>query len=211
MRGFLLFALLRISSPAVAAPADPIPVIFVGGYRATAAQMRCWEAGASKAATPGVFQFRGIPYPANAGSSAEEAVAGAAATIKEILREINAHPGRRYIIAGHSSGAAIANNIAVRASHPSRIRQGILDGFVSPRVENSTCWGAIGADGKTSRNYTAEVTCGAGFRVYQDQHCGADSAWCLHFSLVNKSAPANLADYAVHGYDGCDSNLDWLN
>ena len=193
------------------AAAASTKVFFVGGYRASPAQMRCWEEGARKN-SPGEYEFVGIPYPSGVGASFEEAVAGASTTIQKIVAEINANPNQSYLIAGHSSGAAISNTIAARATNPARIRLVDLDGFVPPaslraRVP-TTCWAA--RNGKLlSRNYDAMGICGPGTRVYGDRHC--NTAWCLHFSLVIRSTPADLGtDFVSRGYLGCNTNLDWL-
>ena len=193
-----------------AAGAEPTKVFYVGGFRASAAQMRCWESGARKN-SPGDYEFEGVPYPVGAGAGFGDAVSGASAEIRRIVSEINSNPQRRYVVAGHSSGAAISNTIATQVNDKSRIKQVILDGFTTPRINGDvTCWGARGQDGKPSRNLGAMSACGAGLRVYPDRHCSSASQWCLHFVLVVKSTPPALSDFINHGYDGCESNLDWL-
>jgi pimeloyl-ACP methyl ester carboxylesterase len=207
----LLVPLILFIVPTLAR-AENTKVFFVGGYASTAAQMRCWEKGAEKN-SPGGYDFEGVAYPRGVGSGFDSAVGGAKADIARIVKEINANPLRHYVVAGHSSGCAIANTIATKVSHPERIKQVVLDGFTSPRIkpaQNVACWGALGKDHKPSRNYGAMGTCGSSRRTYHDTHCSAASQWCLHFSLVMKSTPANLSNFIAHGYDGCDTNLDWL-
>lgn len=203
-----LFKLFIFMSPLVA-HSETTKVFFVGGYASSEEQMRCWESGARKN-SPGDYEFEGVAYPPQASSDFAQAVAGARPDITRIVKEINANPTRRYVVAGHSSGCAIANTIATLVSHPERIKQVVLDGFTTPRIAGAACWGALGEDGKGSRNYSAMATCGAGRHTYNDTHCSASSEWCLHFSLVMKSTPSDLVDFHVHGYDGCDTNLDWL-
>lgn len=211
---------LLLLAPVLAFAGEPTKVFFVGGFRASAAQMRCWEEGARKN-SPGNYEFEGIPYPNGAGSGYDAAVGGAAKQIKRIVAEINAHPEKHYVIAGHSSGAAISNTIAKRAKDPKRLRQIVLDGFTSPRIPNAQCWGSLGngyrskktgrVNQKPSRNFYAMDSCGKkNKRVYRDEHCNPASQWCLHFALVVKSTPPKLKNYRVDGYQGCDTNLDWL-
>jgi pimeloyl-ACP methyl ester carboxylesterase len=199
----LLFIISTISR------AENIKVFFMGGYASTAAQMHCWERGAKKN-SPGDYNFEGVAYPRGANASFDSAVASAKADIARIVKEINSNPTKRFVVAGHSSGCAIANTIATKVTNPDRIKQVVLDGFTSPLIKNVTCWGALGRSKKPSRNFGSMGTCGTGRRTLQDTHCSPSSQWCLHFSLVMKSAPANLSNFIAHGYDGCDTNLDWL-
>jgi hypothetical protein len=144
-----------------------------------------------------------------------------AAAVREEVAEINAHPDEHYIVAGHSSGAAYANEVASRVVHPERITLVDLDGFAPvgvPKAVQRVCWKAEGgrsghlqsrnAGAMTKANNCEEV------RVHQDSHC--DTVWCMHFSLVNPDSPADLASggrdpWTRMGYEGCsESRLEWL-
>jgi hypothetical protein len=151
-----------------------------------------------------------VPFPLGVGGGFYAAIQGARVEIATVLTEINEHPEKKYIVAGHSSGAAISNTIAARASNPSRIKQVILDGFSSPALSSAICWAARGKYGNESRNYSGMVAC-PHHEIFADSHCDPSSQWCLHFVLINKSAPSDLRDFKNHGYDGCNSNVDWIN
>ena len=188
-------------------------VVFFGGYQSSQEQMKCWEAGAKRKNEDILFQ--GIPYPAGAKSTDVSAVEKAQNTIRKIVEEINHNPTVKYVIAGHSSGSAIANAVAERVKNPEQIELVTLEGYtpnsyIRKRIKTS-CWYAEGPGGLIS---------GAGMAMkkycnnpQKNKNTNCKTKWCTHFSLVNTSPPDNLSDrdYANKGYLGCATNLDWLS
>jgi hypothetical protein len=199
-----------------------VKVIFFGGYRASAAQMACWKKGAQKAGLPGL-SFEAIPWPEGATSDFDGAREGGAAEIQHVVSEINGNKTGRFIVVGHSSGAALASVVAEKVANPSQIQLVDLDGFVAPLDAQNRLAATHRGDAPgflcvhserrnrgslMSLNATAMRKCAHGY-TYTDNHC--NTTWCMHFSLVDKADPADLGlDYPQHGYDGCDTNLDWI-
>ena len=212
----LLAALAFVLAPALA-NAGKVKVIYFGGYGAGAAQMKCWENGAAKQARARGYVFKGIPYPKGASWTRDSALSVGASTIRAVVREISNHPKQAYVIVGHSSGAALSNRVAELAQNPGRIELVDLDGF-SPshwlqRRVPTTCMYAVNRANRLTSNNASSIraNCGSNARAYQNQTCR--TRWCLHFSLANKSAPADLgggADFKRRGYQGCNTNIDWL-
>lgn len=197
-------------------------VLYFGGYGATPQQMSCWQAGAEKNSTGGI-DFEAIPYPSGASSSAASVIAAGRSTTsakaQEVASAIEGDPSLHYYIVGHSSGSSLAYEVlnsvmkeVLDSSHLSQITLIDLDGFLPPAAIRqkirTTCWSAENGSGMRSKNASSDAQC-QDHRVYHDDHCNTD--WCLHFSLVDKTTPANLGtNFQRDGYDGCDTNLDWL-
>ncbi len=207
MKFILIFSLLA----PLEAKAEEVKLFFFGGYRTTPEIMRCWEEGARRK-FPGTYNFEGIAFPAGSGS--DSAIKEASGEIRRIVEEINAHPENRYIIVGHSSGAAISNRVAEQAAKPGRLKLFDLDGFAAgaalrKKIPSTECWASENQAGLHSRNYSAMATCGEKMRVYQDNHC--KTALCLHVALFVKNAPADMGhDPTLPRLASCDSNMDWL-
>jgi hypothetical protein len=197
------------------ADAQEAEVIYFGGYGASQAQMGCWEEGARNNPTyRSAYSFRGVPYPVGASAGSASAVQVGSATIKKIVDEINRNPNKRYVIVGHSSGAALSNQVAQLVRNPSQIELVNLDGFapsaaLQKRVK-STCWYAQNKRaGLLSNNASSMKSNCQNSRSYEAPHC--QTKWCLHFSLVNKRTPAGLGtDFKANGYNTCSTNLDYL-
>jgi hypothetical protein len=189
-----------------------LEVIYFGGYDSTDAQMQCWESGTT--GTPGV-EFRGVAYPAGAGAGAASAVKAGASVIKQAVAEIDANPSMHYVIIGHSSGAALSNQVASEVKDPTHVELVDLDGF-SPSASlqkkmKTECWYALNpSNGLFSLNASSIKSNCTNVHSYQDTTC--KTKWCLHFSLVNKAAPFDLSSstFATQGYLGCATNLDWM-
>lgn len=135
------------------------------------------------------------------------------AQVKKIVKEINAHPDQKYIIAGHSSGAAYANSVAAGVKNSDQIKLVDLDGYapigLQERLKNSVCWYAENGRGDYSKNADSMRENCRHVKVFRAPHC--KTSWCLHFALVNQRTPANLVGktFRAHGYDNCVTNLEW--
>jgi hypothetical protein len=207
----------KVNAPDASGPKTK--VIYFGGYLASASQMACWKAGATKNA-PSNYAFEAIAWPSGAGAGFASAVSAGNSQIKQVVNEINTHPDTHYIIVGHSSGAALSDTVAGQIQNSAQIQLVSLDGFApSPALQkrlNGAHADRPGAlcvsahhGGMESRNASSMQAC-ANHRQYADNHC--QSVWCLHFSLVDKATPSSLgSNFPRDGYDGCDTNVDWLS
>jgi acetyl esterase/lipase len=204
-----------------AAPSKPT-VLFFAGYLATSDQMQCWEANA-QANAPN-YTFAAYAWPAGAPSApASTVVQDGASLIQDALNRIDAavaaDPNALIIVGGHSSGAALSNAVAAQTTHPQNVQLVDLDGFVpdsttTSRVAKWDCWYGDNGNGLQSLNASSTQSgCGTLAEKYVDTTC--TTVWCLHYSIVNKSAPGDLgdtsADIFANGYDGCQANLNWLS
>ena len=190
-------------------PDSDTKVIFFGGFRATAAQMKCWADGVT---IPNA-DVTAIPYPAGATYKQNRAIERMG-MYQSLKKEIQANPNRKFEVAGHSSGSQYANQLVewmLQNGVPAEnIHLVNLDGFRAPPSLQSKvktdCWSA--SSGRLqSNNFKSEC------KRFQAPTCRTQ--WCLHFSLVNKEAPSNLqggSDFVQRGYDkkNCQTNVDWI-
>jgi len=170
--------------------ADPKVILFGGVGSATSSMAKCF---------PGFLVY-----------SNDEAEG----KLDEILREIDSHPGQKYIVAGHSSGAVHAERVGRKVRNPDQIKLVLLDGYgdekVQDRVKDSSCWYAMRGNSGSLNSESMKKICKHP-KKYEDDHC--NTAWCLHFSLVNSNAPADLRQgtFRAQGYANCKANLRWVN
>lgn len=191
-------------------------VVYFGGYAATAPQMQCWQQGAEAQPEFASYSFEAHAYPAGAGADKASAIQKGARTIAAVVAEIDNNPGVHFVVAGHSSGAALSDRVAELVKNPAQIELVALDGFApSPALQkrvNSRCIYAYSTSvkGLASLNAASMQNNCMVSHAYADAHCR--TSWCLHFSLVNEVAPPNLSasTFKAHGYDGCRTNLSWL-
>lgn len=133
--------------------------------------------------------------------------------IPDLIQEMNSHPEQKYIVAAHSSGTEFFGRFMKKVKNLSQLTLVNLDGFDSSEYKGKAkmiCWWATNAQGLRSRNAKSmsKANCGIS-KVYMARHC--QTAWCLHFSLVNMRAPSYLEGATVRkeGYKNCVANLDW--
>ena len=114
------------------------------------------------------------------------------------------------MIVGHSSGCAIANDVANAAFDLGGINFKLvaLDGFCpSPELlslPGTAVWSAE-CNGARSPNYYALSPCKQ-FRVYNPKVTGQ---WPLHFSLINLNV-SDQYDQITDGYRACEANTEVL-
>jgi hypothetical protein len=115
------------------------------------------------------------------------------------------------MIVGHSSGCAIANDVASATRLKGRkFRLLALDGYCpGPHLlslDGTEVWAAE-CRGVRSRNYESlKARAGKRFKVH---HADVIKAWPLHYSLVNLNVSDDWARI-TDGYHKIDSNLEVL-
>ncbi len=209
-----LIIFLVFSSSLCKAEDEPM-IIYFGGAGTSQEQMNCWEQGAEKITKFKNYKFKAIAYPLGASSEQESVLSKGADLYDAVANVINRNPKKKFILVGHSSGAALANKAAELVKDSAQIELFDLDGFVPSKdlqkKVKTTCVHAInrnlGIKSKNANDVSGKCVTD---RQYIDYQCKTE--WCLHYSLVNKSTPPNLnKDTAKReGYLGCETNLDWL-
>ncbi len=200
---FLTFSLLT-SLNAVAGE-KPL-VIFFGGSGTSQSELALWKKSAQ--AAMGQFEYETVAFP---GSNHKKpaALAAGAHIISQTAERLNQMQGRKVILVGHSSGGALAEAVALKIRDPKNFSLVNLDGFrIDKKLQERmhvTCWsGRNPATGGTSTNYSAMQSSCRNFREYTMNSSSCRSEWCLHFSIVNRSAgPTGGYSAAV--------NLAWLS
>lgn len=180
-----------------------IRVMFFGGYLASIEDMAAWENSAR-------LQKPAIEFETHhwvAGALAGDPVSHYQQTLAAAEKQINNHPEKQFIIVGHSSGCAVANEVAERVSKLKNYRLVALDGFRPAVKFEADCWSAMCGSHK-SLNYDA-LSSAKHFKVYQAKD--AITKWALHFSLVNTNSNDHLVTRISQGYAKCEANLCWLN
>ena len=189
--------------------------------------MRLWAEAASRDPRYGkAFDFEGIAYPNNAGSSVMRAVAAAADTIAEVVSRIRIRTMERSrtIVAGHSSGAGLAVSVVSRLGEGTAVKLISLDAGINadephpdtrpiPRIE---CWSAASAEQVSFGFKRTQTLCEGHVFVLRTNRCATPV--CLHFFLVNRNADANLTfvrsrelkDGISGGFRNLSVNLGWL-
>lgn len=222
----LCFAIAS-TAPALSVTAAEKPlVILFGGYGATAADMRLWERAAAQDLVYGrAFEFEGIGYPNAAGSNVMRAVAAARATLDSVADRLRAMPGRRVVVAGHSSGAALAVSTVSRVGQGDTIKLISLDAGINTErppdpgffpITNLECWSAVSGDEQSFGYRRTQTLCTSRFFVLRTSRCSTPI--CLHYALINRTPAPDLTfkqsraltDGVSGGYANLSVNLDWL-
>lgn len=220
--GFVLGFGLGFGSPVWATnPKDTkdTKVVYFGGHAASPAQMSCWAEGArnSSYGKSGV-EFTAIAYPIASPSPSQAAASAAGqASIQRIVSEIDNGPKDRvYVIAGHSSGASLANRVAELVKNPKQVKLVILDGSrpsasAQQRTRSTTCYVPRGT---VAFNGASMASCGV-TKSIDASDCKGNRT-CGHFALVNRQTLAGLTSYRSDGYrrrdgrPGCSPELSWI-
>ncbi len=124
--------------------------------------------------------------------------------------------GQRFVIVGHSSGAAQAERLVHKVKEKSKVRLVLLEGFGSPanqRGVDTTCWYAENGEieGMNASYMQNPANCLGQVKSYSAPWC--KNSLCLHLSLVNRNVRADLdrSNVFVEGLKSCSGNLEWLN
>jgi len=182
-----------------------IYVYFFGGYRSTVADVQAW----GKSLEAKVRGATAIVFPYPPGASARDPLAEWGSS-QDIAMHILARTNEPSIIVGHSSGCAIANDVANVALDlgAKNFKLIALDGFRPSRellsLPGTIVWSAE-CNGARSLNYDHLSSCQE-FRVY---HAEVTEQWPLHFSLVNLNVSDEYGELE-HGYRKCEANVEVL-
>lgn len=207
--------MITFSFGATAPSTKPLVVMF-GGYGSTTGQINSWVQGAKRDTTYGSkFEFAGEPLPSRGWRYPQVAAEGKK-KIDEWIERLNADPARQITLVGHSSGSAVAIEIAKRVKNPSRIKLLSLDGFTPrnlPRDVQTTCWSARGAErgGLVGLNRKYLRNC-RNYKEYRPYQCRSQMA--LHYILINSNAcraGVNSQNYKTRAYDNLQVNLSFLS
>lgn len=216
---------LTVTSLGCAAAERPLVILF-GGYGATEADMRLWEQAAANDPEYGpAFAFEGIAYPNRAGSSVLRAVAAARPTLDAVADRLRAMPGRKIVVAGHSSGAALAVSTVSRIGTSDDLKLISLDAGINTAlppapgfypINHLECWSAESGETRSFGYDRAQALCKDRFFVVRAPACR--TAVCLHYALVNRRPAADLTfqrsrliEHGISGgYVDFAVNLDWL-
>jgi pimeloyl-ACP methyl ester carboxylesterase len=154
-------------------------------------------------------------YPSQSSDSASARRDGAALISQWVDRIDQAPAGSQFILAGHSSGAAVADAVALKVKEKSRIKLIVLDGFLPDPtlLAQAVCWSATddGAGTLHSLNFATTKTC-PNFHVLR--YGGCTNSMCLHFSLINagaRSAGITSSNFAATGYKDLSPTLAWVD
>ncbi len=197
--------------------AEKPEVIFIGGHGSAADQMQEWKTLAQKNPSYSSFQFQAIALPSKR-FSYEDVLKDGLETINRLVKEIDESSGdQEFILVGHSSGSAIGNEVArrVKKSKRSQVKLVVLDGFFPmnvPKEIETTCWSAVAAETGAPTINTAYMKNCANYQEMKPYGC--QDKMCLHFALVNSSAPkvgVNSSNYPLAGYKNLSPNLNWLS
>lgn len=121
---------------------------------------------------------------------------------------------RKFVVAGHSTGAVYAEHLVQRVRDKSKVRLVLLEGYGSPanqRGVETSCWyarnGAMqGFNAPSMRNPSV---CPGGASALDAPWC--KTIVCLHVSLVNLHAPEDLSRETIgDAFETCQGNRGWL-
>lgn len=130
-------------------------------------------------------------------------------TLDRTSQQIKQFSNKTFVIVGHSSGCAVANELAERVFSLPNWHLVVLDGFRPDKelLSKSDCWGAKSGVHCSRNFYALRQT--PNFHVHQAPvNCTAN--WPLHFSLVNLNASNENVNGIYQGYVDCKTNLEWL-
>lgn len=180
-------------------------VFFFCGYGSTWGDVDAW--GTSFEGKVSGSSVTRIPYPGDAtagdplnvwNEDRSEHVAQAIKACRDAV-----------VIIGHSSGCAIANDVAKHArTRGCSFKLIALDGFCPSEdllaLPDTSVWSAMFEDEIRSLNYDGlKAKAGTKFRVYKSN---VSAMWPLHFSLINLNVD-NAYHAITDGYRNCDANL----
>jgi hypothetical protein len=240
---FLLAFGLQNASATVACStgaADKIPVVYFGGYKSTFSQMAAWQAQAAASSYGNKFHFEAHTlYDAPSDEQAVLHQAQNKINIDSCVKLID-NPNFKgpIVLAGHSDGSWMINEIARRAKNKSKIRIENLDGYYPRRARDKAtlkgvhmnCWTTYTSSRSIGQARScSKIPAGSTVSKYKPEmaRCSSciaiavsgchDDVWCLHFANTNQSAPKqfsngmNLKSWLKLGYQDLKPRLHFLD
>ena len=188
-------------------------IFYFGGYRSTHDDVVAWKNSLEDKLTKLLYvapQVTVFHYPDGA-SAGNPLAQWRHQSTEWIIQQME--DSLNNMIVGHSSGCAIANDVAEHALFEGKkFRLIALDGFCPNdkllALPGTRVWSAANMTvGKYSLNFWAlKARANHCFCVYQTK---VEEKWPLHFSLVNLNVDDDHIQLA-EGYRNCDTNLQVL-
>ena len=179
-------------------------VHFFGGYRATNQNVLAWCNSLEKK-QPHVIAI-GWPYPIGSPAASPLKCWNCSESVAKLIKvDVD-----ECLIVGHSSGCAIANDVASKALAlgAKNFKLIALDGFLpKPELLNlpgTMVWSAE-CNGVHSLKYKSNKDSGR-FHLYK---ANVTKKWPLHFILINVNVSDDHSDI-TQGYRNCDVNTKVL-
>lgn len=186
-------------------------VFYIAGFKSTPTEVQNWKNQVQKNQIYSPhFSIEAFNLP-SAQPSKEAVLKDGKKLVDLIVTEIDkSPPGSEFVLAGHSSGSAVTNEVAKRVKTKSKIKLVVLDGFAPnevPKEVEVTCWSAMNPNtGLKSMNTESMKSC-SDYREIKSVNCRTKQ--CLHFSIVNSTVAPSLSDLS-RGYENLNPNLQWL-
>jgi hypothetical protein len=187
-------------------------VFYIAGFKSTPNEIQSWKKQVQKNQIYNPhFSVEAFHLPSTQPSK-EAVLKEGKKLVDLIVSEIDKSPsGSEFVLAGHSSGSALTNEIAKRVKTKSKIKLVVLDGFAPTEVPQQvevTCWSAMNPNtGLKSMNTESMKSC-SDYREIKSVNCRTQQ--CLHFSIINSAVPPGLSDLS-RGYENLNPNLQWLD
>jgi hypothetical protein len=122
----------------------------------------------------------------------------------------------KFLIVGHSSGAAQAEKLVHAVKNKSKVKLILLEGFGIPAFHEgveTTCWYAKNGNlqGMNAGYMQNPADCRGTVKAFEAPWC--NNPLCLHIALVNLNVPAeiNKSNVFTDGLNNCQGNMEWLN
>jgi hypothetical protein len=138
--------------------------------------------------------------------------------IQCLATQIDQSVGDQFVIAGHSSGAAMAEKLAKRVIHKDKIRLVRIDGYGDATAQHgvkTSCWYAenqtLHIKGPNAGSMMNPSICPQPAHVYRTTHC--QTQLCLHLQMVNENVPSDIKrkDQVLSSFNQCAGNMSWIN
>ena len=133
--------------------------------------------------------------------------------VEALAKKIDADPEGGWVIAGHSSGAAVAENVARKVKNHSRMHLVLLDGYGHEGIQakvRTTCWYASNGRAESLNAGAMKNTCLPQSAKRRHLAVSSTSSMSLHYSLVNLNVPSSIP--GPHGgyWNNCRPNTSWI-
>lgn len=187
-------------------------VLFFGGYKATANDVKSWTASAGTLRSDVNFEAYAWPSGASAGGRSAVAHFKEAGSLAEAIEKVEKSSAELIYLVGHSSGCAISNAVDHGLKTTANVVLVALDGFAPNRAQlarpSTQVWAAVCGKVVSRNHKDLSDAVGSRLKVYKATDCF--TSWALHFSVVNAAATDTIVQERADGYLQCRANLMWL-